>query len=148
VRFVDVPNAPTPIIASGSWDKTVRYWDIRNTSSPIATLSCGERVYAMDTGGQTLVIANAAMKFLLVDLTKPTVFLREEQSSLKHHFRSISVSPNGKVWASGSIEGRASVNAVDPQQAKYAVSLPLLFTHNLTSLQKHKLHVEMPPRPP
>ncbi|KAH8910295.1 WD40 repeat-like protein [Coniochaeta sp. PMI_546] len=118
VRFVDVPDASSPIIASGSWDKTVRYWDIRNTASPIATLLCGERVYAMDTGGQTLVIATAAMKFHLVDLTKPTVFLRDEPSSLKHQFRSISVSPSGKAWTCGSIEGRACLNAVDQQQAK------------------------------
>lgn len=118
VRFVNVPGAPAPIIASGSWDKTVRYWDIRNTSQPLGQLQCNERVYAMDTGSQTLVVATAAMTFHLVDLAKPTVILRDEPSPFKHQFRSISVSPDGKVWASGSIEGRTSVNAVDPKVAK------------------------------
>jgi len=116
VRFVDIPSAGAPIIASGSWDKTVRYWDIRNTSQPIATLLCGERVYAMDTGGQTLVIATADKKFLLVDLANPTIFLRHEPSQLKHQLKCVSVSPDGKIWAAGTIEGRASINAVDPKQ--------------------------------
>ncbi len=125
MRFVDIPSATAPILASGSWDKTVRYWDIRNTSSPIATLQCSERVYAMDTGGQTLVIATADLKFLIVDLTKPTVILRDEKSFFKHQFRSISVAPNGKVWTTGTIEGRASLTAVDQTQTKYVSALPV-----------------------
>lgn len=118
VRFVDVPGAAAPIIASGSWDKTVRYWDIRNTSQPLGQLACGERVYAMDTGGQMLVIATAAMTYKVIDLANPTVMLRDEKSTLKHQFRSLNVSRDGKVWATGSIEGRTSVNAVDPKLAK------------------------------
>jgi mRNA export factor len=127
VRFVDIPSAGAPIIASGSWDKTVRYWDIRNTASPLATLQCDERVYSMDTGAQTLIIATASLKQLIVDLNNPTVISRQEQSPLKQQFRSISVSPDGKCWAAGTIEGRASVNAVDPQAIKYA-PYPLSFS--------------------
>jgi len=118
VRFVDVPNAAAPIIASGSWDKTVRYWDIRNTSQPLGQLQCNERVYAMDTAGQALVIATAAMTFHVVDLANPTVIVRDEQSATKHQIRNVSVSPNGKIWASGTIDGRTSVIAVDPKAPK------------------------------
>jgi mRNA export factor len=118
VRFVDIPSAAPPLIASGSWDKTVRYWDIRNTSAPLATLQCGERVYSMDTGGHILVIATAALKYLIVDLANPTVFLREETTQLKKQCRCLGLAPNGKIWAAGTIEGRASVRGVDVNAAK------------------------------
>jgi mRNA export factor len=127
VRFVDIPSAAgAPVIASGSWDKTVRYWDVRNTSQPLGQLPCGERVYAMDDGGtRTLVVATASMTSHVVDLaTNPTAVLRDERSALKHQFRSVSVTPDGKVWASGSIEGRVSINAVDPKLGKYVFPPP------------------------
>lgn len=114
LRFVDVPNAPGPIIATGSWDKTVRYWDVRNSASPLATLACPERVYAMDTAERLLVIATADRQVCLVDLAAdPAAFLRKVESPLKHQTRAITAFPDGKGWAMGSIEGRASLNAVD-----------------------------------
>jgi mRNA export factor len=114
VRFVDIPSAGAPIIASGSWDKTVRYWDIRNSSQPVATVQLPERVYAMDTSGPLLVISTADGQCSVVNLhTNPAALLRTDKNKLKHQTRSLSVSPSGKYWATGSIEGRASVQAVD-----------------------------------
>lgn len=118
VRFVDISSATAPIIASGSWDKTVRYWDIRNTSQPLHTLDCAERVYCMDASGRLLVIGTAALKFQLVDLNNPTSILRDEPTNLHHQFRSIAVFPDGKFWTTGSIEGRVSLNALDKETAK------------------------------
>lgn len=134
VRFVNIPSASAPIIASGSWDQTVRYWDIRNTSTPVSTLLCGERVYDMDSGGPFLVIATAAMKYRIVDLhTNPTVFLRTQDSKLDRQIRSVSVSPTGKYWATGSINGRAAVQALDKQLAEYVCS-PSLTYHRVLDL--------------
>jgi mRNA export factor len=57
IRFVNTPNN-TPMIVTGSWDKTVKYWDLRSPE-PAATIQCQERVYAMDTKDRILVIATA-----------------------------------------------------------------------------------------
>ncbi len=74
LRFVDVPGASAPVLATGSWDRTVRYWDVRDTGKPVATLACKDRVYAMDTGGSLLVIGTAELHVHVVDLARPGAF--------------------------------------------------------------------------
>ncbi|KAK0630715.1 WD40-repeat-containing domain protein [Bombardia bombarda] len=111
VRFVNIPQAQDSIIATGSWDKTVRYWDLRQ-DKPVATLNCDERVYAMDAGGTRLVVALANNKVHLVDLSSnPVAFADTVQSPLTHQTRSVSVTTDGARWAIGSIEGRAGLQA-------------------------------------
>lgn len=112
-----------PLIATGSWDGTVKLWDARvpssssssgsNNDKTVATLACAERVYAMDTAGNTLVIATASGAIHLVDLRKPTVIARTVTSSLEYQARAVGVAPGGRVWATASVEGRVAVNAVD-----------------------------------
>lgn len=118
VRFVDVPSAATPIIASGSWDKTVKYWDIRQTASPVSTIQCSERVYSMDSAGPVLIIATADLKHHIVNLhADPTKIVRSDTTKLQHQTRCVALSPDAKYWATGSIEGRCSVTTVDPKAA-------------------------------
>lgn len=111
-RFVDVPNSAAPIIATGSWDKTIKFWDIRQ-QSPAASLACHDRVYGMDAKADLLVVGTAGLKLHLVDLKTPTTFFRTQDSSLKHQTKVVTVSPDGKGWATGSIEGRCAMNMVD-----------------------------------
>lgn len=112
VRFVDVPNTAGPIIASGSWDKTVKFWDLRQ-QNPAASLTCFDRVYAMDAKAQLLVVGTAECKIHLVDLANPTAFARTVESPLKHQIKSVSAFPDGKGWATTSIEGRCAINTVE-----------------------------------
>ncbi|ORY69689.1 WD repeat domain-containing protein [Pseudomassariella vexata] len=112
VRFVDVPGSNGPVIASGSWDKTVKFWDVRQPN-PLASLTCAERVYAMDAKSRLLVIATAERHVHLVDLQNPTAFMRTTQSPLKHQTRAVTAFPDGTGWATASIEGRCAINAVD-----------------------------------
>ncbi|KAK3379330.1 WD40-repeat-containing domain protein [Lasiosphaeria ovina] len=115
LRFVDVPSANGPIIASGSWDKTVKYWDLRQPQS-IATLQCDERVYSMDSAGALLAIAVAGCKIHLVDLrTNPGAHSQTLDSPLTHQTRSVAVSPNGSRWAIGGVEGRVGIRALAEQ---------------------------------
>lgn len=49
VRFFEHANTNGPMIVTGSWDKTVKYWDIRApTGSPASSLSIADKVYAME----------------------------------------------------------------------------------------------------
>ncbi|OTA98863.1 hypothetical protein M426DRAFT_28077 [Hypoxylon sp. CI-4A] len=117
VRFVDIPATSSPILASGSWDHKLKLWDLRqqhnNNSNPLAIVDCGERVYAMDSKAQLLVVATAERKLLFVDLRYPTVVARTAESQLKHQTKAVAVAPDGKCFATASIEGRCGISAVD-----------------------------------
>jgi mRNA export factor len=129
VRFVDVPGSAAggPILASGSWDRTVRYWDMRRPGTPLATLTCAERVYSMETAGSLLVVATAERHIHLVDLrADPAAFARTVQSPLKHQTRAVAAFPDGTGWGTAGMEGRGAINAVSEKDARYAQIAPLL----------------------
>lgn len=118
VRFVDVPGTNGSIFCSGSWDRTLKFWDLRQPN-PLATLACAERVYAMDAKARLLVVATAERHVHLVDLANPTAFMKTVQSPLKHQTRAVTAFPDGKGWATTSIEGRCGINAVEEKDARY-----------------------------
>jgi mRNA export factor len=121
VRFVEIPSANAPIIASGSWDKTVRYWDMRQPQ-PIATLQLPERVYAMDAAGPLLTIATADDSLQLVNLLgNPVQVWKTFESPLKRQTAAISVCADGTRWAIGGIDGRAAAQAVDEKDKMYVL---------------------------
>jgi mRNA export factor len=113
VRSLALPASGNPIVASGSWDHTVRFWDIRASGAAVATLHCKERVYALDTKADLLVIATAEQHIHLVDLKNPTQFLRTTQSQLKHQTKAVACFPDGTGWVTASIEGRVGIKYVD-----------------------------------
>ncbi len=121
VRFVDIPASAAPILATGSWDKTVRYWDLRQTAQPVCALNLPERVYSMDAAGHLLAISTADhTKVHLVNLKQnPAVIAAEAPSKLHYQSRFISVSGDGRHWGVGGIEGRCSVASTDQQEGKY-----------------------------
>ncbi|KAK4238954.1 WD40-repeat-containing domain protein [Achaetomium macrosporum] len=119
VRFVEVPSANAPIIASGSWDKTVRYWDLRQPQ-PIGKIQLSERVYAMDAAGPLLFAATADNQLHLVDLrANPLQLWRSTKSPLAHQTTTASVSSDGSRWAIGSIEGRTAAQAADEKDKSF-----------------------------
>jgi len=71
IQFLNQGN----IIATGSWDKTIKYWDTRS-SQPIATVQLPERCYSMDTKGSLLVVGTAEKHICVFDLNNPTVIFK------------------------------------------------------------------------
>ncbi|KAF2973395.1 hypothetical protein GQX73_g149 [Xylaria multiplex] len=118
VRFVDVPGTEGSIIMSGSWDKTIKFWDIRQQGAAIASLPCGERVYSLDAKADLAVIATADLFIHLVDLKNPTTFLSKVKSPIRYQTKAVAAFPDGKGWATTSIEGRCGMNAVDEENAR------------------------------
>jgi hypothetical protein len=60
------------VLVTGSWDKTLRYWDGRSPT-PVATVNLPERAYCMDVAYPLAVVATAERHVLIYNLTNPKV---------------------------------------------------------------------------
>ncbi|KAI8047976.1 WD40-repeat-containing domain protein [Gilbertella persicaria] len=116
-KFLDGQN----VLATGSWDKTLKYWDFRSPQ-PVGTVQLNERCYAMDTRGNLLVAATADRQVLVFDLSNPTTIFKQSVSPLKWQTRTVSCFIDGKGYAIGSIEGRLGIQYIDEQDAAKSFS--------------------------
>lgn len=111
VRFFQGPST-SPMIVTGSWDKSIKYWDLR-TSQPVATVDCKEKVYSMDVQKKLLVVATAEKGFRVINLDNPTVIFQEPQiPQLKKENRVVRCFPDGLGFVAGTLEGRCAVHYV------------------------------------
>lgn len=116
------------MIATGSWDKTVKYWDCRQ-STPAATLQCQERVYTMDVRNNLLVVGTADRYINVVNLVQPDKFYKTLQSPLKWQTRVVSCFADGAGFAIGSIEGRCAIQYVEDKDSGYVRCYDTIFPH-------------------
>ena len=116
-RFVDVPGSAGPVLVTGSWDKTIKYWDLRQ-AAPVASIDCQERVYSIDTRDKLLVIATADRYINMVNLDQPAKFYKTVLSPLKWQTRVVSCFNNATGFAIGSIEGRCAIQYVEEKDAR------------------------------
>ncbi|KAF2718198.1 WD40 repeat-like protein [Polychaeton citri CBS 116435] len=103
------------MLVTGSWDKTVKYWDLRQ-QQPAATLECPERVYSMDVRNTMLVVGTADRWISIVDINTPTTFYKKMQSPLKWQTRVVSCFTDATGFAVGSIEGRCAIQYREDSQ--------------------------------
>ena len=106
----------TSVLVTGSWDRTVKYWDLRQPQ-PAVTLQCQERVYAMDIRSKLLVIGTADRYVNIVNLDSPDKFYKTIQSPLKFQTRVVSCFTEANGFAVGSIEGRCAIQYVEEKDA-------------------------------
>ena len=59
-------------LVTGSWDKTIKYWDGR-TANAVHTTTLPERLYTMDVKHPLCVAGTAERNILIYDLRKPNV---------------------------------------------------------------------------
>lgn len=104
------------ILATASWDKTIKYWDLRSPQ-PVGTVQLPERCYAMDTKGDLLVAGTADRNVLIFNLSNPTTIFKQTVSPLKWQTRDISCFIDGKGYAISSIEGRVGIQYIDEKEA-------------------------------
>jgi len=106
------------MLVTGSWDKTISYWDLRNPN-PIHTQSVPERVYAMDCVHPLLVVGTADRTIQVYNLANPQQPYKQIQSPLKYQTRALTCFPDTSGYLIGSVEGRVAVHHVeDSLQAK------------------------------
>jgi len=92
-------NSSSPLLITGAWDKTVKYWDVRQ-QTPIGSLQCQERIYTMDVRNKLLVIGTADRYINIVNLDDPLKFYKTLQSPLKFQTRVVScfTDATGFAW--------------------------------------------------
>lgn len=113
-RFIE--STGNQMLVTGSWDKTVKYWDLRS-STPVANIENQERVYSLDVKNRLLVIATADRYINIVNLDEPTKFYKTLQSPLKYQTRVVSCFTDAMGFAVGSIEGRCAIQYVEEKDA-------------------------------
>jgi len=113
VRWVDVGGG---ILITGSWDKTVKYWNT-TTPTPVGTLQVPERVYAMDVAQNLLVVATAERQICTVNLQSPDVIYKKIDSPLKWQTRTVACFPAGDGYAVGSVEGRVAIQYIEDKDS-------------------------------
>ncbi|KAJ7650729.1 WD40-repeat-containing domain protein, partial [Roridomyces roridus] len=116
VRWVDTPGAG--ILATGSWDKTIKYWDLR-TPTAVASVTLPERCYSMDVQYPLMVVGTAERHVQIYNLTNPTTVYKAMQSPLRWQTRVVSCfkASANPGFAIGSVEGRAAFQYIEDKDA-------------------------------
>jgi mRNA export factor len=104
--------APMSLLVTGSWDKTLRYWDTRQ-ATPVHTQQLSERVLSMDCNHPLLVVGTADRKLHIINLQNPNQIYKSVDSPLKFQTRCVTAFPDRSGYLVGSIEGRVAVQHVD-----------------------------------
>ncbi|KAF8641345.1 hypothetical protein AX16_010043 [Volvariella volvacea WC 439] len=112
------------VLITGSWDRTLKFWDPRSNPALQSSYETPERVYQIDQVNNTLVVAMASRLFNIYDVRKMDAPTQQRESSLKYLTRSLACMPGGEGYATASVEGRIAVEYFDPspaaQDKKYA----------------------------
>ena len=81
---------------TGSWDRTVRFWDPRAANAEQSTHKLPERVYQMDLVNNILVVAMASRLFHIYDVRKMDSPAQTRESSLKFMTRALACMADGQ----------------------------------------------------
>lgn len=104
------------MLVTGSWDKTIKYWDLRQ-QNPVATITFEDRVYTMSTKGQLFVVGTADRWIQVFNLSSPDKVYKKIQSPLKWQTRVVSCFKDGDGFAVGSVEGRCAIQYVEDKDS-------------------------------
>ncbi|EOD47930.1 hypothetical protein GTA08_BOTSDO00280 [Neofusicoccum parvum] len=119
IRSIKMTNInQTPVLVTGSWDKTVKYWDVRASNlQPAIVINAQERIYTMDAKDKLLVVGTADRYIDIINLDNPNTFYKTMQSPLKWQTRVVSCFTDATGFAVGSIEGRCAIQYVEEKDA-------------------------------
>lgn len=105
------------LLATGSWDGTVSYWDPRSpTGSSVGTVEVQNKVYAMDARGVLMVVCVADRGVLVYDVRKPMQPFQQKYSNLKYQTRAVACFPNSMGYIVASVDGKVSVDHVQESE--------------------------------
>ena len=121
VRWVKAPNYTA--LMTGSWDKTLKFWDARSPN-PIMNIDLGERCYAADVDYPMAVVGTAGRGIRIYTLEGQPKEYKTVDPLLKYQIRCIAIfkdkkpQPQPTGFALGSIEGRVAIQYANAQNPK------------------------------
>ena len=83
-------------LITGSWDRTIRFWDPRASNPQQSSHDLPERVYNMDLVNHILVVAMASRLFHIYDIRKMDSPAQIRESMLKFMTRALACMPDGQ----------------------------------------------------
>ena len=98
VRWVKAPNYTA--LMTGSWDKTLKFWDTRQPN-PILSIDTGERCYCADVEYPMAVVGTAGRGIIIYNLEGTPRELKRIEPPLKYQHRCISVFKDKKNQPTG-----------------------------------------------
>ncbi|KAL7648722.1 UNVERIFIED_CONTAM: hypothetical protein RMT77_000629 [Armadillidium vulgare] len=122
VKTVHWIKAPSySCIMTGSWDKTLKFWDTRSPN-PILTINLPERCYCADVDYPMAIVVTANRNIIVYQLENQPQEFRQIESPLKYQHRCVAIfrekkgSPAG--FGLGSVEGRVAIQYINPIHPK------------------------------
>jgi mRNA export factor len=103
------------LLMTGSWDKTIKYWDGRS-QGPVLTVQLPDKLFCANAKADLLVAGCANRKIQIYNLKNPVTPYSTIDSPLKFQTRCVSAFIDHKGFAVGSIEGRVAIHHVDPNE--------------------------------
>ncbi len=88
IRWVKAPNYTA--LMTGSWDKTLKFWDTRSPN-PIMSIDLGERCYAADVDYPMAVVGTAGRGLIIYTLEGQPKEYKRVEPPLKYQHRCISI---------------------------------------------------------
>ncbi|KAJ3003101.1 hypothetical protein HKX48_001951 [Thoreauomyces humboldtii] len=119
-RVIEGPGA-APLAITGSWDKTMKFWDMRQQTA-VHTYQLPERCYVMDSHGPLLVIGTGGggpndRQLLIFNTANLNAPFKQMQSPLKFQTKSLAcirtTDPSQMGFCLGTIEGRIQIQYID-----------------------------------
>jgi cell cycle arrest protein BUB3 len=102
------------ILATGSWDRTLKLWDPRLSSAETMTNQLPERVFAMDACENTILLGLGDGSIHAYDIRSFEAGpFNSRPSTIGHQIRCVKMFEKGAAVLIGSIEGRVSVENLD-----------------------------------
>lgn len=83
-------------LITGSWDRTLRFWDPRASTTQQSSHDTPEQVYQIDIVNNTLVVTLASRLFNIYDIHKMETPAQQRESSLMFMTCSLACMPDGQ----------------------------------------------------
>jgi WD40 repeat protein len=87
-KGISIPKFIIDTVVTGSWDKSVKVWDLRDNKEQ-TLLSQPDKVFSADIDGYYMVVALAGRIIQIYDLRNTNEMLDSRESSLKYMLRKV-----------------------------------------------------------